>query len=168
MPAHYVNVTVMIDADPKAEYGPAGRFQSDTEIVKDTILIANSSDTNEETPQCEGPQCPICYVDFSELPKDVDRLRTKCGHEFCSTCFLQSVDPASNKCPYCRTELFDENSPIHADSDTKSFLSEFDVELDAGPNFREDCDDSVGSEPDEEEVIADFAFAAIDAASESE
>jgi hypothetical protein len=75
-------------------------------------------------------ECPICY----EIMKpNNNNIKTECGHEFHSSCFLTNVAHNGFGCPYCRKELvmtpsisfsdedeitiFDENEDEHEDVD---------------------------------------------------
>ena len=45
-------------------------------------------------------ECPICFDKIMDKNVSV----TKCGHTFCTTCLLKSVN-RNGECPICRTKL---------------------------------------------------------------
>jgi hypothetical protein len=51
----------------------------------------------------EVNECPIC---INELVKTTNYTITQCGHEFHSSCLIQSCRQ-KNSCPICRKNLFD-------------------------------------------------------------
>ena len=52
----------------------------------------------------EQTECPIC---MDELGVN-DNCTTKCGHKFCSSCFVKSV-MRKNNCPMCRAHLINDD-----------------------------------------------------------
>ncbi len=48
-------------------------------------------------------ECPICMDTLG----NVDCCTTKCGHKYCSTCFV-SVVLKKNSCPMCRSSIIDD------------------------------------------------------------
>jgi hypothetical protein len=50
--------------------------------------------------------CPICF-DLVDKP-----ITTNCTHNTCSSCLKNSIRHYGNKCPLCRTALFDEVSDL--------------------------------------------------------
>jgi hypothetical protein len=72
-----------------------------TEVAKERILYTPSSKPTTGKP---SQDCSICWSDLKETNKVV----TKCGHSYCMDCFLKHTQGtvANNKCPMCRTELF--------------------------------------------------------------
>ena len=56
----------------------------------------NTENTNTNT------ECSICYDSSGYLS---NRCITACGHIFCITCFIQSIQ-YNNVCPMCRSELY--------------------------------------------------------------
>ena len=60
----------------------------------------------------EVEECPIC---INELVKTKNYTITQCGHEFHSSCLIQSCRQ-KNSCPICRKNLFD---PIVIDLTTE-------------------------------------------------
>ena len=47
-------------------------------------------------------ECPIC---FEVMKNDSNKIKTECGHEFHSNCFLSNVAYNGFNCPCCRNEL---------------------------------------------------------------
>ncbi len=47
-------------------------------------------------------ECPIC---FEVMENDNNKIKTECGHEFHSNCFLTNVAHNGFNCPCCRKEL---------------------------------------------------------------
>ena len=47
-------------------------------------------------------ECPIC---FEVMENDNNKIKTECGHEFHSNCFLTNVTHNGFNCPCCRKEL---------------------------------------------------------------
>ena len=52
----------------------------------------------------EQTECPICMDELGVT----DNCTTKCGHKFCSSCFVKSV-MRKNNCPMCRAHLIDDD-----------------------------------------------------------
>jgi hypothetical protein len=52
----------------------------------------------------EQTECPICMDELGVT----DNCTTKCGHKFCSSCFVKSV-MRKNNCPMCRAPVIDDD-----------------------------------------------------------
>ncbi len=52
----------------------------------------------------EQTECPICMDELGVT----DNCTTKCGHKFCSSCFVKSV-MRKNNCPMCRAHLINDD-----------------------------------------------------------
>lgn len=55
----------------------------------------------------EITECPICMEELGI----VDCCTTKCGHKYCSNCFIKTVIK-KNKCPMCREPIMDNDEYI--------------------------------------------------------
>ena len=74
-------------------------------------------------------ECPIC---FEVMENDSNKIKTECGHEFHSNCFLTNVAHNGFDCPCCRKELvktqctchmydsYDDDSEMSNDHDERS------------------------------------------------
>ncbi|KAF2023672.1 hypothetical protein EK21DRAFT_12931, partial [Setomelanomma holmii] len=52
-----------------------------------------------------GDECITCGDEIT-----TSDVRTPCGHQYCRKCletWIHACQPASHRCPYCRTELFE-------------------------------------------------------------
>lgn len=60
-------------------------------------------ETGHNSRSCRmAKECPVC---FGKLTKKNYSI-TKCGHEFCTTCLIQSCN-RNGKCPLCREKIAD-------------------------------------------------------------
>ena len=75
-------------------------------------------------------ECPIC---FEVMGNDNNKIKTECGHEFHSNCFLTNVAHNGFSCPCCRKELaqtpcscemYDYDEDTSEDEDTTTEYSE--------------------------------------------
>lgn len=74
-------------------------------------------------------ECPIC---FEVMDNEKNNIKTECGHEFHSNCFLTNVAHNGFDCPCCRKELvktqctchmydsYDDDSEMSNDHDERS------------------------------------------------
>lgn len=56
----------------------------------------------------EATECPVCCESLAETNKVI----TRCGHQFCVTCFVQSLDNKKNECPMCRDNVLERDMII--------------------------------------------------------
>jgi hypothetical protein len=69
------------------------------ELTTNTKTNTNTKINNLD----EQTDCPICMDELGVT----DNCTTKCGHKFCSSCFVKSV-MRKNNCPMCRAPLIDD------------------------------------------------------------
>lgn len=82
-------------------------------------------------------ECPIC---FEVMKNDSNNIKTECGHEFHSNCFLTNVAHNGFNCPCCRKELARRPCSCEmSDSDDDILISDSD-------NDNNDDDESESSE----------------------
>lgn len=56
----------------------------------------------------EATECPVCCEPLAETNKVI----TRCGHQFCVTCFVQSLGNQKNECPMCRDNVLERDVRI--------------------------------------------------------
>jgi hypothetical protein len=73
-------------------------------------------------------ECPIC---FEVMKNDSNNIKTECGHEFHSNCFLANVAHNGFNCPCCRKELARRPCSCEmSDSDDDILISDSDSDSD--------------------------------------
>lgn len=73
-------------------------------------------------------ECPIC---FEVMTNDSNKIKTECGHEFHSNCFLTNVAHNGFNCPCCRKELARRPCSCEmSDSDDDILISDSDSDND--------------------------------------
>jgi hypothetical protein len=71
-------------------------------------------------------ECPICF----DLIVDINNLiKTECGHEFHSNCFLTNVAHNGFNCPCCRKQLAKIPDSDGDSEDSDSFISDDEDEI---------------------------------------
>ena len=79
------------------------RVRNEERINKSSTL-KKELNTNTTNNLDEQTDCPICMEELGVT----DNCTTKCGHKFCSSCFVKSV-MRKNNCPMCRALLIDDD-----------------------------------------------------------
>jgi hypothetical protein len=74
------------------------------ERVKNSSTLKKELNKNTTSILDEQTDCPICMEELGVT----DNCTTKCGHKFCSSCFVKSV-MRKNNCPMCRAPLIDDD-----------------------------------------------------------
>jgi len=74
------------------------------ERVKKSSTLKKELNKNTTSILDEQTDCPICMEELGVT----DNCTTKCGHKFCSSCFVKSV-MRKNNCPMCRAPLIDDD-----------------------------------------------------------
>ena len=84
-------------------------------------------------------ECPIC---FEVMKNDSNNIKTECGHEFHSNCFLTNVSHNGFSCPCCRKEL------ARIPCSCEMFDSEDDDESECSEDDDEsECSEEIFAEP---------------------
>lgn len=78
------------------------REEVDT-LKKELTAIKTQHHGHNHEQTSEPDECPICMDSIGQ----VNRCVTKCGHKFCSTCFIKSA-MRKNSCPMCRACLVED------------------------------------------------------------
>ena len=79
--------------------------REEVDILKKEISAIKTQQQQQSKQTSEQPdECPICMDSIGQVNSSV----TKCGHKFCSTCFIKTA-MRKNSCPMCRASLVDEN-----------------------------------------------------------
>jgi len=76
------------------------RRTEELETQHQKVLLVNK-EKQQKQHQVEE-ECPVCM----DVLGQVNRCITKCGHMFCSTCFIKTA-MRKNSCPMCRSELIE-------------------------------------------------------------
>lgn len=74
------------------------------ERINKSSTLKKELNTNTTNNLDEQTDCPICMEELGVT----DNCTTKCGHKFCSSCFVKSV-MRKNNCPMCRAPLIDDD-----------------------------------------------------------
>jgi len=74
------------------------------ERVNKSSTLKKELNKNTTSNLDEQTDCPICMDELGVT----DICTTKCGHKFCSSCFVKSV-MRKNNCPMCRAPLIDDD-----------------------------------------------------------
>ena len=74
------------------------------ERINKSSTLKKELNTNTTNNLDEQTDCPICMEELGVT----DNCTTKCGHKFCSSCFVKSV-MRKNNCPMCRALLIDDD-----------------------------------------------------------
>jgi hypothetical protein len=88
------------------------RMRNEERNKQSTSTTSTSTSTTKATTKAkavtsildEQTECPICMDELGVT----DNCTTKCGHKFCSSCFVKSV-MRKNNCPMCRASLIDDD-----------------------------------------------------------
>jgi len=64
--------------------------------------------------------CSIC-LEKNQI--EINYIKTECGHEFHSNCFLTNVAYNGFNCPYCRNKLVVSSHPSNSDTDSDTDTS---------------------------------------------
>ena len=91
-------------------------------------------------------ECCICYETIGKSNMTI----TPCGHQFCFSCLMKSMD-LRNTCPCCRAPLREEEDIIESDDDDDEEFSDSDSE-----HFSEDDDDNIDGHSIDRMVRATF------------
>lgn len=101
--------------------------------------------TNFENQEQTQHECCICYETIGKSNMTV----TPCGHQFCFSCLMKSMD-LRNTCPCCRAPLREEEDIIQDEDDEEEF-SDSDSE-----HFSEDDEDNIDVHSIDQMVRATF------------
>lgn len=102
--------------------------------------------TNFENQEQTQHECCICYETIGKSNMTV----TPCGHQFCFSCLMKSMD-LRNTCPCCRAPLREEEDIIQDDDDDEEEFSDSDSE-----HFSEDDEDNIDVHSIDQMVRATF------------
>lgn len=81
-------------------------------------------------------ECPICY---DVIENNNNNIKTECGHEFHSNCFLENVAHNGFSCPCCRKELAKIPSVSDTDTDDDESVWSEDYEFDVEERVNNEC-----------------------------
>lgn len=79
---------------------------STLQISRGTQVKALQSEKSCQTdPLPEDQDRIMCGICLSEYGKIIDIMATPCGHLFCKSCILQTLQQCGNKCPVCMQRI---------------------------------------------------------------
>lgn len=90
-------------------------------------------------------ECPIC---FEVIKSDSNKIKTECGHEFHSNCFLTNAAHNGFNCPCCRKELA--RRPCSCEMSDSDTGSDDDILI-----SDDDSDNDDNESEDSEEIFAE-------------